>query len=428
MRVGSYQRGRHEHGTRIVVGGLRHGAYGLTMRAEGVSSSIEKAFGEKEFEIGDEHFDAAAYLQGAPTLIRAIFDAETRRATAAFLGGRVRVGTPGAGEQTLAVRTSLSDSELRVEIRERLFMSLRSVLPAVVREAVGLGQRLARPDDLAGRLADNTRREPVAAVRLANVQVLAREFATHPRTRETLLAALQDDSQAVRLEAAIALGPDGREALAGLAIRDETPDRIASRAILALGADFPPAQALARLQHALQADRPAVARACIGIIGPIGSPEGTGALAGVLAGANAELAVAAAQALGAGTGADAAAERALVEALGHESSAVRVAAADALGRIGTPLAVVPLRNCGGGRIFEGDVGRAARQAIAAIQARVTGASPGQLSLAAGEAGQISLVDEDVRGRVSIEEAAEPADVKPSDAARRSAAATDNLRH
>jgi len=44
--------------------------------------------------------------------------------------------------------------------------------------------------------------------------------------------------------------------------------------------------------------------------------------------------------------------------------------------------------------------RAARQAIAEIQARLPGASPGQLSMASGEAGSLSLV-EDERGRLSL---------------------------
>ena len=417
VRLESYQRGRHERGTRIVIGGLRHGSYALTIRAEGVTSTIEKAFGEKEFELGDEAFDGAAYIQGAPALIRALFDEDARRALQGCLGGRLRLRS-AAGDESLAVRTSVSDSELRVEIRERLFSSLRRVLPEALRALVGLGQRLARPDDLAARIADNTRQEPLPAVRLANVQALAREFPGHPKTRETLLASLRDESQAVRLQAAVALGPDGRETLVDLATRNDSRDEIASRAILALGADFPPAQALARLQHALRAERPAVTRACIEIIGRTGGPAGVDALSGVLASASVELAVAAARALGTAPCASASAERALIEALGHESSDVQVAAADALGAIGTPMAVVPLRNCGGGRLFSGDASRATRQAIAAIQARATGASPGQLSLAAGEAGQVSLVEDDLRGRVSMQPVAETAESPAGSAPRR----------
>jgi len=85
---------------------------------------------------------------------------------------------------------------------------------------------------------------------------------------------------------------------------------------------------------------------------------------------------------------------------------VRAAAAESLGRIGSPQAVASLRESAGAHRFDGALRRAARHAIVEIQARVTGASPGQLSLAAGDAGQVSLVDEDQRGRVSLEPAGE----------------------
>ena len=66
-----------------------------------------------------------------------------------------------------------------------------------------------------------------------------------------------------------------------------------------------------------------------------------------------------------------------------------VAAAQALGQSGTVAAVVPLREAAE---RGGDLRRAARQAIAGIQARLAGAEPGQLSLAGGEAGALSLAD------------------------------------
>ncbi len=52
-------------------------------------------------------------------------------------------------------------------------------------------------------------------------------------------------------------------------------------------------------------------------------------------------------------------------------------------------AVAPLREAAE---RSGDLRRAARQAIAEIQARLAGAEPGQLSLAGGEAGALSLAD------------------------------------
>ena len=82
-------------------------------------------------------------------------------------------------------------------------------------------------------------------------------------------------------------------------------------------------------------------------------------------------------------------------ALGHD--AVRVAAASALGRVGSAAAVLPLKEAaerGGGALPN-----AARNAVAEIQSRLTG-SPGELSLAQGEGGGLSLAD-DAGGRLSI---------------------------
>ena len=399
VRMDSYSRGKSDHGTRIVIDGLRHGSYALAIRGEGVTSAIEKAVGERELEVGDDAFDRAAYLQGAPTLVRALFDVDTRRLMRQLLGGEIRVDRRGE-VKALSVRVSVSDDELRVSIPDRLFTSTSAWLPEVLPQLLDLGGRLRRPDDLAAKIAANTRVEPVPAVRLANLQTLAREFANHPATREALTPALGDGDHGVRLHAALALGPDGRQVLADIAGRDDAPDTIVARAIEALGADFGPERAVEKLGPAIRDGRVAVARACIAIIGGAGTPAGIEALAGLLRAGPPDLGAAAAAALGAAP--NAAAEAALIEALGSEAAEVRVAAATALGRGCSPLAVVPLRNVVGRHPLDLELRRAAREAIAKIQERVTGASPGQLSLAPDAAGQVSLAEEDERGRVSLE--------------------------
>ena len=100
------------------------------------------------------------------------------------------------------------------------------------------------------------------------------------------------------------------------------------------------------------------------------------------------------------------AEGLLLEALRSEDAPVSVAAAQALGRAGTVTAVAPLREAAE---RSADLRRAARQAIAEIQARLAGAEPGQLSLADGEAGALSLADGEP-GRLSLaDEAVVPRD-------------------
>jgi len=82
---------------------------------------------------------------------------------------------------------------------------------------------------------------------------------------------------------------------------------------------------------------------------------------------------------------------------------VRVAAARALGRVGTTGAVLPLK---GLEARDGAARAATRQAIALIQSRVAGAAPGQLSLAGGESGQLSLATEE-QGRLSLADPSGP---------------------
>jgi hypothetical protein len=101
----------------------------------------------------------------------------------------------------------------------------------------------------------------------------------------------------------------------------------------------------------------------------------------------------------------------LLAILQHETADLQVAAAHALGRIGTVAAVPLLQEAAERSPDDQNLRRATRQAVAAIQSRLQGASPGQLSLAgtvdAGqlslapdEAGQLSLAD-DPAGQLSL---------------------------
>ena len=81
-----------------------------------------------------------------------------------------------------------------------------------------------------------------------------------------------------------------------------------------------------------------------------------------------------------------------------------VAAAEALGRVGTARSVMPLRELDERGLAED---RAAREAVARIQSRLTGAGPGQLALSEDSSGQVALA-EDPRGRVGLGPDDEPA--------------------
>jgi len=355
VRLESYRKGKYEHGTKIVVTGLGHGAGGLSLRREGLGTAIEKrVIGEREIEVGDPSFDAEYYVQGQAPLALAILDPETRRRLAGLLRGRVAV----EGREPAEVDASLSDGVLEVRVKESGFSSNRERIPDILPAVLDVARRLVAPKDVAERIAENVRQEAEPGARLRAVLTLAREYFPHPVTRATLLEARDDASEEVRLRAAMALGEEGRETLVDLVERADTGDSSAARAIEALGERLSAEAAEAALRRALgEAGRPQTALACLEALGRMGRPE---------------------------------AEGLLLEALRSEAPSVQAAAARALGRVGTVAAVAALRQA---MPPHGDLLLSVgRQAIAEIQARLAGAEPGQLSLAGGEAGALSLAD------------------------------------
>ena len=177
----------------------------------------------------------------------------------------------------------------------------------------------------------------------------------------------------MRLRAAIALGPRGREVLLAIASGEGAEDATTERAVLALGFHLTTAEAQGILRNALRTRREATARACLRALGQRRGAGVVATLAKVLAVEKPELAAAAAEALGA-TG-DASAEAPLLAALGSPHAAVRVAAARALGRVGTTAAVLPLKE------LEARDGAAARGGAAGDR-RDPGARPGRRARAA----------------------------------------------
>ena len=364
VRLEAYHRGKNVYGTRIVIDGLGHGAGGLTLRREGLSTVFEKrVVGEREIEIGDPAFDAEYYVQGQTPLALAILDPETRKRAAVLLRGQVAVD----GAQWVEVDASLSYGRLEVDVKESGFSRNRRHVPAILEGVLDVARRLVAPKDVPGRIAANLDREPEAGARLAGLLALSREFPKHPGTRGALLAARGDSSEEVRLRAGIALREDGRETLADLVRRAGTGDACTARALGALGEHLSEELAVETLRRALGgAGRPLTAQACLEALGRPGRTDHEGLL---------------------------------LEALASDAAEVAVAAARALGQAGTVAAVVPLREAAG---RGGEHRRAARQAIAEIQARLTGAEPGQLTLAGGEAGALSLADGEP-GRLSLAE-------------------------
>jgi HEAT repeat protein len=361
---------RLEAAARIELDDPIHPMGGVGLRPEDAATEFGKAFGKREIEIGDPSFDEDFFISGAPALVHAFLDTDTR--------ARIfRLNHEGRFEITGPV--------LRLDIPES---DEGRLLANAVELSVGLARRLANRADTAERLASNARNDLWPAVRLRNLLCLIRRFGEDPRVGETLRAACADRDPEVRLRAATALGPEGVPTLVGMTEDVGLADVWQAAAVAALGRNLTLERAKATLEFALRGKRLETARACAEALGSCG-PGAVEPLVEALAVHVGLVAAAAARSLGA-LGAPAA-EAPLIRALHGVAPGLLVAAAEALGRTGTVAAVLPLKSAAE-RSRDPHLRRAARQAVAEIQARLPGASPGQLSLSATEAGQLSLAD------------------------------------
>ena len=394
-------RAADEYGTRIVVDGLGHSSGEFDLRAENVGSAIKKALGAREIETGDPPFDDSFYVRGDPRVVRAILDAETRWLLRALLHRRVMaemrrlVAMFGLipGFEDRKARVSVSDGALRAEVPGSNFSIL-------VAEILAAARRLVAPEDIPERLAHNARHDSRSGAQVANLLTLAREYPDHPRTRETLRELCQRSSDSeVRLRAAIELGEEGWETLRKVASSLSTEDSRAARALDALGEGLFREQAEVFLQRTLARKRLATARAAIRALGRIGGAEVVPPLVAALDEDDEAVVAAAVSALGESGAGEA--EDALIGALRRQSPELSMPVAEALGRVGSARAVASLRELASRHPLDLGVRRATRQAIAEIQSRLEGATPGQLSLAEGEVGRLSLAEDDRQGWVSL---------------------------
>ena len=367
IRIDSQARDRDAEDTRVALVDSK-GAFGaLSIRRE-QGMELAKLFGTSEIELGDTGFDGAFFVGGPPALVYSFLDNPTR----AIL---FRLNEEGSVQVT---STAICAQFLEGD-EERL-------LPFTLRSLIALGERLVRRTETAVRLAANARDDPYPGVRLSNLRCLIREFGEDPVVDGTLRAACSDRSAEIRIQAATALGDDGLDTLMAMADDMGLGDAWSAAAVTALGRRFSFEAAEATLDRALHGRRFETARACIEVLGST-NEAAIEPLVRALEVEASLVPAAAARALGSLRAA--AAEAPLIRALRGDAPGLRLAAAEALGRCGSVAAVAPLRGAAE-RHSESAFRRAVRQAVAEIQARQPGASPGQLSLVVTEAGQLSL--------------------------------------
>jgi hypothetical protein len=347
-------------GTRVEIRGLMSH---LSLQVEGIETAFQKRMGTPEIEIGDEEFDRALFVQGNATYVRALLGADLRRRLLRAFGGRVRDDSRWGPAPSVVDMLDIAGGTLCAELRDTSSLTA-DPLEASLAGLLDVARSLQGAEATLAALARNAASDPEPGVRLQNLRVLVREYGTDPETATLLADAADDESQAVRLEAAIARGAEGRPALLSLAAEGWTDDAIATRALDALGPHVPPDRARAVLEHALGADKHATAAACLRALGRAG-PDAVPLLWPHVA---------------------------------HARPDVALAAVEALAAAGTVEDVPRLREleAAGSRALAS----AARQAVASIQSRLSGASPGQLALAADAGGRVSVAD-DARGRLQL---------------------------
>jgi hypothetical protein len=367
---------------RLSVGGPAPLLPGLALRAEKWGEGRGTGMGGLELEVGDPRFDRFFFVSGSAGRVLAMLGHETRHT---LLDLHVQLD-PRA-------RLNVAHGEIRADIHQAAEPRIPSSVDVALDLLLKTAPRLPTVVDVPRQLAENVRRDPEPGVRLSNLVALVSEYASHPVTRPTLQEARGDASPEVRLQAALALGPEGQATLSELVDDDRASDECVTRALERLGSAVTLDRLKTVLERALRARRTSTARFCLFALAAHGAPA-VETLARAMDSERDEISTLAAAALGAAH--TNAAEPYLVRALERSPAELRLIAARALGAVGEVSAVLPLKEAAE-RLRDRDFDQAARQAIAEIQERASGAAPGQLSVATGEAGHVSFADTEAGG-------------------------------
>jgi HEAT repeat protein len=369
-------------GTEVLVSGALPASLGIRP-----NTSLMRLFDGADIELGDPEFDSTVRVAGDMAEAIAAFDHETRRAFTAAVGRGVR-------------------------LHQRQIGRLLPGRPRTVEEAVAalsdimaLAKRLLPPADPVERIATIAATDPVVGVRGRAILLLAERFAKSPRSRDVLIAALANANPELRLRAGVALGKEGWPTLRELAGNPQVTEALALEAAQLLGSAWAVPQAADAIRSAIERGRDALASELIDNLGRVRGTRAAAALVALLSTAPQPLVSPLIRALGE-TG-DPSAEPALIDMLGGSDFEARLAAAETLARVGTTAAVAPLHGAVATSPLDLGLRRAVATAIAEIQQRLTGASPGQLALAddqagrlavaEGDSGQLSVVEKDLHG-------------------------------
>ncbi|MEW6367066.1 MAG: HEAT repeat domain-containing protein [Acidobacteriota bacterium] len=360
------------------------GGFPVPMRVapEGFAATLWKTVSHADINVGDDAFDALVVVAGedVPGIV-GLLDAETRS---------LMIELVGAQGWTIDQSGMHSDANL-------LTLSELDELTASISRAAGLTDRLTREGTTERRLIENLFAESKESVRSKNLDMLL----TLPQTqavRDALGQVPSLQSWDMTIRAGEALGEWGIQMLAEAALSAPTP--LGLRAVRALGATSG-AAAPSAIRAALVRPENEVVLAGVEALGKMRDTGSVDALSDLLLGArDADVRLAAACALGR-TGTPAA-RRSLLKALENTETEVRCAAIAALGECGTVDDILALIDIEYGE--QPELRPRARQAIAAIRERTGKVGQGMLSLAdsAAAGGALSIASSVAEGALSVE--------------------------
>jgi HEAT repeat protein len=355
----------------------------LSLGNEGFFSSIQKALGGQDIQTDDKGFDELLRIRGDEAQVVALLGDEARRAVRREVGG-----------SGVSVRDGEAYWETRGHLRDRVELVSR------VRGMIDLEKQLTLGStSIHERLSRNALADRNPRVRLRNLVLLQRRAPSSREAVETSRALMDFADPSVRLAAAMHLGDEGLATIEALVNAPDVDAALMSDALQHLIANVPVTRVGGILESALDSHHEAVQHVAIQGITKLGHRGAIDRLVRVGDGDSTRLTVTVATAL-AQLG-DPRAEPALVRWLGRNNEAVCIAAARALGTIGTVAAVEPLLPHTKGLLTDADLKRAAREAIEKIQSRLGDVEAGRLSLSevAQRDGALSLSEE--AGKLSM---------------------------
>ncbi len=267
--------------------------------------------------------------------------------------------------------------------RERLRLSGSGVvsdpieLAEIVRAAVRIARSLPRTrDESIDRLRKAAMTDENAEARARAQRRLVAAHREEPGVRDIALAALTAAHPGLRLAAAQSVGAAGASTLSALASNPTWFEKLRCDALGSLEPFFDVDRDVPLLAEILRARAPGrLLLLAVGLAGRRRVADLLPELDRLAEGSSKTMSQAIVQAL---SEIGPAAEDSLSRLLSHRAAETRLAAAKALGQAGTAASVERLRAL---ETSGGDLRRAARAAIAAIQSRLEGATPGQLSVA-----------------------------------------------